>query len=128
MNHRDKHQSNKHQTNTSNFVFPEYVTNFATYNEAARILKQKGILNEGIGGIVTQKSANPFVNWANFLKEEYPVASGVGKTYASQQENPVNAPKSMSEKDVKSVEKNVSKVEMFPDIQDAYVTTIFHKK
>jgi hypothetical protein len=90
-------------------LFPEYVTNFATYNEAARILKQKGILNEGIGGIVTQKSANPFVNWANFLKEEYPVASGVGKTYASQQENPVNAPKSMSEKDVKSVEKNVSK-------------------
>ena len=51
-------------------LFPEYVTNFATYGEATTILKQKGILNEGIGGLVTQKSANPYASWANFLKEE----------------------------------------------------------
>jgi len=51
-------------------LFPEYVTNFATYNEASTILKQKGILSEGIGGIVTSKSANPFINWSQFLNEE----------------------------------------------------------
>ena len=27
MNHRDKHQSKRHQTYTSKFVFPVYVTN-----------------------------------------------------------------------------------------------------
>ena len=51
-------------------LFPEYITNFATYNEAVTILKQKSILNEAVGGIVTQKSANPFVNWDKFLSEE----------------------------------------------------------
>ena len=51
-------------------LFPEYVTNFATFKEVVTILKQKSILNEAIGGIVTQKSANPFVNWEKFLSEE----------------------------------------------------------
>jgi len=51
-------------------LFPEYVTNFATYQEATKILKQKSILSEAAGGVVTQKSANPFVNWSKFLAEE----------------------------------------------------------
>ena len=53
-------------------LFPEYITNFATYNEASTILKQKGIISEVIvgGGIVTNKNANPFSNWAQFLSEE----------------------------------------------------------
>lgn len=51
-------------------LFPEYITNFATYQEATKILKQKSILSETAGGIVTQTSANPFVNWEKFLNEE----------------------------------------------------------
>jgi hypothetical protein len=33
-------------------------------------LKQKSILSEGIGGVVTQSTANPFANWDKFLAEE----------------------------------------------------------
>ena len=51
-------------------LFPEYITNFATYQEATKILKQKSILSEAVGGIVTQTSANPFINWKKFLNEE----------------------------------------------------------
>ena len=51
-------------------LFPEYVTNFATFQEATKILKQRSILSEAVGGIVTQTSANPFVNWEKFLNEE----------------------------------------------------------
>ena len=51
-------------------LFPEYVTNFATYQEATKILKQKSILSEAVGGVVTQKSANPYINWEKFLNEE----------------------------------------------------------
>ena len=51
-------------------LFPEYVTNFATFQEATKILKQKSILSEAVGGVVTQKSANPYINWEKFLNEE----------------------------------------------------------
>ncbi len=51
-------------------LFPEYITNFATYQEATKILKQKSILSEAAGGVVTQTSANPFINWDKFLAEE----------------------------------------------------------
>jgi len=92
-------------------LFPEYVTNFATYGEATTILKQRGILSEMVvgGGIVTQRTFDPFKAFNSYVNEEYTVAGGVGKTYASQQENPVEAPKPMAEKTVKAVEKNISK-------------------
>ena len=51
-------------------LFPEYVTNFATFQEATKILKQRSILSEAVGGVVTQKSANPYINWEKFLNEE----------------------------------------------------------
>lgn len=51
-------------------LFPEYITNFATFQEATKILKQKSILSEAVGGVVTQTSANPFINWEKFLNEE----------------------------------------------------------
>ena len=41
-------------------LFPEYITNFASYGEATTILKQRGILNEGIGGVVTKRLFDPF--------------------------------------------------------------------
>lgn len=99
-------------------LFPEYITNFASYNEATTILKQRGILSEikvG-GGVVTQRTFDPFKAFNSYVNEEYTVAGGVGKTYASQQENPVEAPKPMGEKTVKAVEKNISKeVETYED-------------
>ena len=51
-------------------LFPEYVTNFATYGEAITILKQKSILSEGVGGVVTQRTFNPFQAFNNFITEE----------------------------------------------------------
>jgi hypothetical protein len=92
-------------------LFPEYITNFATYGEASKILKQKGIISEikvG-GGVVSKPVFDPFKAFNSYVNEEYNVATGVGPTYASQQENPVKAPKPVGLKDVKAVEKEVSK-------------------
>jgi len=90
-------------------LFPEYITNFATYGEATTILKQKGILNEGIGGVVTKRVFDPFQAFNSYVNEEYNVATGVGKTYASQQENPIKAPKPMGPQNTKAVEGKLSK-------------------
>lgn len=90
-------------------LFPEYVTNFATYGEATTILKQRGILNEAAGGVVTQRTFDPFKAFSSYVNEEYNVATGVGPTYASQQENPIKAPKASGAYETKAVEKNLSK-------------------
>jgi hypothetical protein len=92
-------------------LFPEYVTNFATYGEATTILKQRGILSEikvG-GGIVSKPTFDPFKAFNSYVNEEYTVAGGVGPTYASQQENPIKPPKPMGVQSTKAVEKNMSK-------------------
>jgi hypothetical protein len=92
-------------------LFPEYITNYASYNEVTTILKQRGVLSEVIvgGGVSSQRTFDPFKAFDAYVNEEYTVAAGIGKTYASQQENPVKAPKPMSEKAIKAVEKNISK-------------------
>ena len=92
-------------------LFPEYVTNFATYNEATNILKQRGVINEIAvgGGVVTQRTFDPFKAFNSYVNEEYTVAGGVGPTYASQQENPIKPPKPMGIQDTKAVEKKLSK-------------------
>jgi hypothetical protein len=92
-------------------LFPEYVTNYASYGEATTILKQRGILSEVIvgGGIVTQRTFDPFKAFNSYVNEEYTVAGGVGPTYASQQENPIKPPKPMGVQSTKAVEKNMSK-------------------
>jgi len=53
-------------------LFPEYVTNFATYGEATTILKQKGIISEVIvgGGVVSQPTFNPFKAFNSYVTEE----------------------------------------------------------
>jgi hypothetical protein len=92
-------------------LFPEYITNFATYGEATTILKQRGILSEikvG-GGVVSKPTFDPFKAFNSYVNEEYTVAGGVGPTYASQQENPVKAPKPVGSMDSKAVEKEISK-------------------
>jgi hypothetical protein len=78
-------------------LFPEYITNFATYSEATTILKQRGVLNEGIGGVVTKRTFDPFKAFDAFLNE------------ASVQENPINAPKPFSAADTKAVNDKLSK-------------------
>ena len=92
-------------------LFPEYVTNFATYGEATTILKQRGVLSEikvG-GGVVSKPTFDPFKAFNSYVNEEYTVAGGVGPTYASQQENPIKPPKPMGVQSTKAVEKNLSK-------------------
>ena len=49
-------------------LFPQYISNITSFDNAVTILKQKQVLSEGIGGVVT--TGNPFVNWAQFLNEE----------------------------------------------------------
>lgn len=51
-------------------LFPEYITNFATYGEATTILKQRGVLTEAIGGVVTIRPFNPFKSFNNYITEE----------------------------------------------------------
>jgi len=51
-------------------LFPEYITNFATYKEAVTILKQKSIISEAVGGVVSQPAFNPFQAFNTFINEE----------------------------------------------------------
>jgi len=80
-------------------LFPEYVTNFATYNEASKILKQRGVINEMIvgGGVVSQPAFDPFKAFNSFVNE------------ASEQENPIKAPKASGTYATKAVETKLSK-------------------
>lgn len=48
--------------------FPNLFNNFTDYNTAVTVLKQKQIISEGVGGVVT--AGNPFMNWEKFLAEE----------------------------------------------------------
>ena len=92
-------------------LFPEYVTNFATFGEATTILKQRGVISEVIvgGGVSSQRAFDPFKAFNNYVNEEYTVVVGVGKTYASQQENPIKPPKASGAYDTKAVETKLSK-------------------
>ena len=48
--------------------FPNLFNNFTEFDTAVSVLKQKQIISEGVGGVVT--SGNPFINWKEFLAEE----------------------------------------------------------
>ena len=92
-------------------LFPEYITNFASYGEATTILKQKGILNEAAGGVVTKRTFDPFKAWDSFLNE------------ASTQENPIKAPKATGAYNTKAVEKNLSKEVEYNQKETGYDVT-----
>jgi hypothetical protein len=72
-------------------LFPEYVTNFATYGEATTILKQRGILNEAAGGVVTKRTLILLKHLNAYVNE------------ATEQENPIKAPKASGAYDTKAV-------------------------
>jgi len=48
--------------------FPNLFNNFTEFDTAVGVLKQRQIISEGAGGVVT--SGNPFINWEKFLAEE----------------------------------------------------------
>jgi hypothetical protein len=55
-------------------LFPNYITNSTTFNEASKILKQKGVINENIVGITAvntiESKKEPYETaFENFLKE-----------------------------------------------------------
>jgi hypothetical protein len=94
-------------------LFPEYVTNFATYGEATTILKQRGILSEMIvgGGISSQRAFDPFKAFNSYVNE------------ASEQETPVRAPKASGAYETKAVNTKISK-----EIEDNQRETGFNNK
>ena len=78
--------------------FPNIFNNLSSFDTATKVMKQKQIISEvGIGGVVTT-AVNPFINWENFLAEDYAI-----------QEDPIDAPKTMGAKDVKADNKKISK-------------------
>ena len=48
--------------------FPNLFNNFTEFDTAVSVLKQKQIISEGVGGVVT--TGNPFIDWKEFLAEE----------------------------------------------------------
>jgi len=80
-------------------LFPEYITNFASYGEATTILKQKGIISEMIvgGGVTSQRPFDPFKAFNSFVNE------------ASDQENPIKSPKASGAYETKAVNAKLSK-------------------
>jgi len=58
-------------------VFPEFIAPLTDYNTAVTILKGKSILNESVGGIVTQNSNKP--DWFKIFNDNILEAVGVKK-------------------------------------------------
>jgi hypothetical protein len=56
-------------------VFPEFIAPLTDYNTAVTILRSKSILNEGVGGVVTQNSNKP--DWFKIFNENLAEAVGV---------------------------------------------------
>jgi len=78
--------------------FPNIFNNLSNFDTTIKVMKKKQIISEvGIGGVVTT-AVNPFINWKEFLAEDYAI-----------QENPIDAPKTMGAKDVKVDNKKMSK-------------------
>jgi hypothetical protein len=67
-------------------LFPEFITSGNDYNTTVHILKNKSILHEGIGGIITQNPTQP--NWFKIFNEKIEEAVGVKdkKEYGDQNE------------------------------------------
>ena len=56
-------------------VFPELIAPLTDYNTAVTILKNKSVLSEGIGGIVTQNTSQP--DWFKIFNKNIAEAVGV---------------------------------------------------
>lgn len=56
-------------------MFPEYITHGNDFNSAVSILKNKSLLSEAIGGVVTQPASQP--DWFKIFNEKLEEAVGV---------------------------------------------------
>jgi hypothetical protein len=67
-------------------VFPEFISPLTDYKSAVTILKGKSILNEGVGGVITQNSNKP--DWFKIFDTNLKEAVGVKnkKEYGDQNE------------------------------------------
>jgi hypothetical protein len=67
-------------------VFPEFIAPLTDYNTAVTILRNKSILNEGVGGVATQNPNKP--DWFKIFNENLAEAVGVKdkKEYGDQNE------------------------------------------
>lgn len=74
--------------------FPNYINNAATFNEAANILKQRGVINENIVGLIP-------VNKIESKKESYELAF---EKFLEEAKSPEIKAKEVKEKKVKSQE------------------------
>lgn len=75
-------------------LFPEYLPNYTTYNEAINILKQKRIISDNTV-LNESKTFNPFDKFNSFLTES--------------QNLPVKVPKPIENRDTKAVNSKLSK-------------------
>jgi len=51
-------------------LFPNIVPNAATFNQTAKLLKQRSVISENIFPLIPSAKLNPFTNFDKFLKEE----------------------------------------------------------
>ena len=73
-------------------LFPEFITSGNDYNTVVHILKNKSILHEGVGGLITQSPVQP--DWFKIFNEKIAEAVGVKNTkeYGDQNEFEKPAP------------------------------------
>jgi hypothetical protein len=57
-------------------LFPQYITNASTFQETTSILKQRGIISEAAGGVVTTGTTP---DWVSIFKENIAEANGEAK-------------------------------------------------
>ena len=60
---------------TARLNFPQNITNYASFEEATTILKQKGIISENIGGLVTKGNTPDWHKIFNENIEEYALSN-----------------------------------------------------
>ena len=51
-------------------LFPNIVPNSATFNQTAKLLKQRSVINENIFPLMPSSALNPFTTFDKFINEE----------------------------------------------------------
>ena len=51
-------------------LFPNIVPNAATFNQTAKLLKQRSVISENIFPLMPSKGLNPFTSFDKFITEE----------------------------------------------------------
>jgi hypothetical protein len=94
-------------------LFPEFITSGNDYNTVVHILKNKSILHEGVGGLITQSPVQP--DWFKIFNEKIAEAVGVKDTKEYGDQNTFEKPAPEVAKDLanqfdNSNDKNIDNV------------------